>query len=339
MTNADNSEDKRTLLDYCKRFSELKVDKNRKLGDAPHQPILLLSVIDLIAQGLINQNRIEVSEQLKNTFNHYWNILKFNNSDRGLRNRIPGLHYPFTALEKSKFWHVKYNEDEKKRRQQQIENRPKPEHRNRKPQAKSFKSLKQLVEYAYLDEELFEILQDSESRYKIVDTLISVWFSDSDNKLQDLLNTHLYFEENANTEEAKSPNYKQRKSLVRDSVFRKTVVNIYDYRCAFCGLKVTRRIDQTIVDGAHIKPFAKFYDNSIGNGISFCKNHHWAFDWGWFAIDDSYKIIVANDLEEISPNNKPIQEFNGESIILPISEEHFPKLDALNWHRENIFKV
>ncbi|MEL7038828.1 MAG: HNH endonuclease [Cyanobacteria bacterium J06592_8] len=339
MSIAENSEDKRTLLDYCERFAELKVDRNQKLGDAPHQPILLLSVIDLIAQGLIKENQIYVSEQLKQKFNNYWNILKTHNSDRGLHNRTPGLHYPFTALEKSQVWHVKYNEEEKQRRQEQIANRPKPEHRNRNPQAKSFRDLQKLVEYAYLDDELFELLQDSESRKTIVDTLISVWFSDSNNELQDILNINLSFEEIDTAEKVKAPKTRLTRSLVRDAFFRKAVVHIYDYRCAFCGLKVTRKINQTIVDGAHIKPFAKFYDSKVDNGISFCKNHHWAFDWGWFTIDSTYRIRVANDLEEISPNSKPIREFNGESIFLPSSEKHFPRLDALDWHRKNVFSA
>ncbi len=33
-------------------------------------------------------------------------------------------------------------------------------------------------------------------------------------------------------------------------------------------MKITMSIQQIIVDGAHIKPFAKFYDNRIDNGIS-----------------------------------------------------------------------
>ncbi|MGB3535890.1 MAG: HNH endonuclease [Microcoleaceae cyanobacterium] len=338
MSQMQQSRNNRTLIDYCQRFAELKVDKNQKLGDAPHQPILLLSVIDLIAQGLIKNNKIEVSAQLKSKFNRYWNILKNHKSDRGLNNRIPGLHYPFTALEKSHFWYVKYNEEEKQRRQEQINNRPKPQHRNRKPQAKSFKDLQKLVEYAYLDEELFELLQDVESRKQIVDTLISVWFSNSNQELKDIIEINLSFEDKPNTEENKAPKTKLTKSLVRDAVFRKAVVYIYDYKCAFCGLNVNRSLTQTIVDGAHIKPFAQFYDSKIDNGISFCKNHHWAFDRGWFAINDDYKIMVANDLQENSPNAKPITEFNGETIILPNLEQYHPRREALQWHRQNIFR-
>ena len=43
---------------YCQRFSELNVSSSRKRGDAHYKPILLLSVIDLITRGLIQNNEI-----------------------------------------------------------------------------------------------------------------------------------------------------------------------------------------------------------------------------------------------------------------------------------------
>jgi len=106
-----------------------------------------------------------------------------------------------------------------------------------------------------------------------------------------------------------------------------------------CGLKVTKKVNQNIVDGAHIKPFSQFYDSRIHNGIALCKNHHWAFDRGWFAVDEQYKIIVSNDLEEVSPHAKPMKDFHGETIVLPNTEQHFPELEALQWHRQNIFQA
>lgn len=120
-------------------------------------------------------------------------------------------------------------------------------------------------------------------------------------------------------------------------LFRKSVVYFYDYRCVFCKLKVVDSLKQNIVDGAHIKPFAKFYDSQINNGISLCKNHHWAFDRGWFSIDDDYKIRISDRFQEDSPNSKPMNEFEGELICLPSEEKYFPAIEALAWHRQNIF--
>lgn len=116
-------------------------------------------------------------------------------------------------------------------------------------------------------------------------------------------------------------------------------MHLYNYECAFCRLKVTKALAQNIVDGAHIKPFAKFYDNNVGNGISFCKNHHWAFDKGLFSVDDNFRIIVSDNFQEKSPNAKAMKDFHGEGLLLPISEKYHPRLEAIQWHRNNVFQA
>ncbi|MHC5825813.1 MAG: HNH endonuclease, partial [Nostoc sp.] len=68
--------------------------------------------------------------------------------------------------------------------------------------------------------------------------------------------------------------------------------------------------------------------------LSLCKNHHWAFDRFWFTIDDNYTIIVADNLREDSPNARPMREFRGDRIILPSQQQYYPRLDSLQWHRE-----
>jgi putative restriction endonuclease len=60
---------------YCQRFSELNVSSTRKRGNAKYKPILILSVIDLIARGIINTNEILVSDELIKTFDNYWKVI------------------------------------------------------------------------------------------------------------------------------------------------------------------------------------------------------------------------------------------------------------------------
>jgi hypothetical protein len=55
-----------TLEQNLQKFSALRTDKNRKRwsditkNQAPHKPFLLLSVIDLFAQGEITENFIDI---------------------------------------------------------------------------------------------------------------------------------------------------------------------------------------------------------------------------------------------------------------------------------------
>jgi putative restriction endonuclease len=62
------------LEKYLKRFANLRTDKNRNRYSAitthraPHKPFLLLSIIDLMAQGQITKNFIEPSYELVETW-------------------------------------------------------------------------------------------------------------------------------------------------------------------------------------------------------------------------------------------------------------------------------
>jgi putative restriction endonuclease len=63
---------------YLQMFAKLRSDKGRDrypeitYRRAPHKPFLLVSIIDLMAQGRITQNLIEPSYELVDTFNTYW---------------------------------------------------------------------------------------------------------------------------------------------------------------------------------------------------------------------------------------------------------------------------
>ncbi|MGB3402666.1 MAG: HNH endonuclease [Microcoleaceae cyanobacterium] len=313
MSQKQQSRDNRTVIDYCDRFAELKVNRTRKRGNAPYKPILLLSIIELIAQGKIQENKILISDLLVETFDKYWNILNSETFNGGLA--LPFFHL---KNEERRFWYLQYSE----------------EYDGGRPQ--TLKKIREDVEYAYMDEELFDLIQTSESRKELIDSLVSAWFSTKESELQEIIKANQDFQDSSEVE-INEPRYSLKKSLIRNAFFRKAVVHLYNYHCAFCGLKVSRTLSQNIVDGAHIKPLSKFYDNQLNNGISFCKNHHWAFDRGLFTIDEKYNIVVSDNFEEISPNTKPIKEFQGLSIQLPNEKSHYPRLEAIEWHQNNVF--
>ena len=56
---------------YTEQLSSLKTAKMAGVK-APHKPILLLSVINLIELGVITFNPIELSEVLERQFNQNW---------------------------------------------------------------------------------------------------------------------------------------------------------------------------------------------------------------------------------------------------------------------------
>ena len=97
------------LDNYLKKLANLRTDKNRKRWSAltkyqaPHKPFLLLSVMDLFAQGQITGNFIEPSFELVETFNGYWTII-MPVSSKGI------MSYPFYHMRTEPFWKLIPNE-------------------------------------------------------------------------------------------------------------------------------------------------------------------------------------------------------------------------------------
>lgn len=77
---------------YPHQLSNLKTAKLAGVN-APHKPLLLLSVIDLIASGFIVCNRIELSEVLVRCFEDNWG-------------RYVGVSDLFKPVVGTPFWHL-----------------------------------------------------------------------------------------------------------------------------------------------------------------------------------------------------------------------------------------
>lgn len=155
-----NNPDKKSVRDlealvyYSKKFERLRVD--RAHGIAPHKPILLLSVIEQIRREILTENKIYLSSELIQTFLKYWSYL-------GSFNHNPDISKPFFHMRSGEFWHLWANPGYVKLL-------------SSKEKLKTLAEVKQAVKYAYLDEELFEFLQDPITRSSLVTVLVARWF-------------------------------------------------------------------------------------------------------------------------------------------------------------------
>jgi putative restriction endonuclease len=322
------------LAYYVKKFSSKSTSNKTGLNvspGAPNKPILLLSVIEMITTRQITRNQVPLNAELIATFLKLWSHLG------GDRKSDIGL--PFYHLTSDGFWHYQM----------------KPGFGGliaAKVKIRTPSTIRETVEYAYLDPELWQLLQNPSDRTLLTQTLINSWFSDACGgrslRTQDIepllqVNAFAELEEQLRSQGGKIYQPEELEDeqnvIVRDGAFRKIVISTYNHTCAFCGLQILDSDGKNIVDGSHIKPFSKFYDDRINNGLSLCKNHHWAFDRGWFTIDDDYRIVVSDSIREVSPNAKPMREFVGDRITLPAQQQYYPRLDALAWHRENMFNA
>jgi putative restriction endonuclease len=120
----------------------------------------------------------------------------------------------------------------------------------------------------------------------------------------------------------------------RSARFRLDVVPAYDYTCALTGYRIITVDRGTIVDAAHIAPFRSSKNNDVRNGLSLCKNAHWLFDVGLWSLDNDYCVIVADAaFDEDSPDQTPLKQMVGRRIRLPREERHWPLKTNLAEHR------
>jgi hypothetical protein len=141
-----------SLLAYQQAFSSLRLS----VADGrprPHKVAMLLAVIDLIEEGRIDDNRIYYDDALVAAFGRHFSVLA-----QGSDTNNPFL--PFFHLRSAEFWH----------------------HQVRPSAADDYASLttatsasviERTISFAYLDEELFEILAFDVSRKLLRESLMS----------------------------------------------------------------------------------------------------------------------------------------------------------------------
>ena len=321
-----------SLAKYLKNFSHLRTDKNRKRWSAfttyqaPHKPFLLLSVMDLIAQGSITQNFIEPSFELLDTFNNYWNSIMPPGSKTSMA-------YPFPRLKTDGFWNLVSN--------QGYENQIHIDF-------SSMTKLREVCAGARMDEELFQLLCNPETREQLRAILIKTYFApEVQSKVagQGMVNyaAFQYSIELLKVAETKASfasdkEESEQKKKIRDQGFRKAIITLYSHRCALCGIRMLTPEGHTIVDAAHVKPWKDSFDDRPTNGMALCKLCHWSFDKGLMSVGKKLEVLVSKRVlvEQNYPGH--ILTLTDRPIFTPEQESFWPAQDNLHWHRRNTFR-
>ncbi len=121
--------------------------------------------------------------------------------------------------------------------------------------------------------------------------------------------------------------------LPRDAAFRAEIRRIYGERCAVCGTNRYSPKGNPEADGAHIYPKRLNGRDVVENGISLCKLHHWAFDAGWFSLEDDLTILVRSDIPDTEAYSF-ITTYRGKRIAVPENQKHSPHPVFLREHRK-----
>ena len=318
------------LEKYLRLFANLRratgpkwtsATKNR----APHKPILLLALLDLVARGVITSSFIDVTGdlvELNELFCGYW------------RRVVPigqtsSIAFPFFHLKNEPFWELVPVSGKE----------TKLEHMN---SVGSVSQLRTLALGALLDEDLFLLLQQPDGRAALRQVLVESCFSEEGQvalRDQSLINAEAYAYNLELVRMAHQSMVREvldtemYKPAVRDQGFRRAVVTTYDHRCALCGVRIVTAEGHTVVDAAHIVPWSLKRNDDIRNGMALCKLCHWAFDEGMMGVSEGYKVITSRQIA--ADPNVPgfLLTLSGRWIIPPADSALWPGQEYLKWHR------
>lgn len=309
-----------SLRIYLDKLRRLNV--NIAAGRAsPHKICMLLAVFDLARSGALRENRIDYGPALLERYATFFDAVR---SDRDHANPW----FPYFHLKgklrggESSFWHIR----PKSGREMVLE---------AMRTATSPRQITDNIDCAFLDAELFQLLQEPSAIDALSAALAEKWF---DRGLQDLLAVVGRTREVGNYErllrstETESLRVAEATpAYIRGPAFRRVVTEIYDYRCAATGLRLVLPDGAALVEAAHIHPFSEAGDDDPRNGLALTPDMHWAMDRYLIAPDTNFRWRVSSRIDRRIPDCRVLTDLEGKPLFLPREARMYPKREAIEW--------
>lgn len=309
-------------------FSNLRRDY--KYGGAPHKPILLLAIMELVRKGEISNNRIGITPELVLEFKSIWSRLV-------ITPHIPNFALPFYHMKSERFWKlVTYSGIVIPVTSSNS--------------IRSLNALKESVAFAELDTAVFVLMQDPIQLAVMEEAILEQYFPETKNRFHsyhsDLfseLETQIlrddaliYRKRIDELKETLSKEAFEEEIFVRGGLFKREVPKIYGYQCAISEMRIESSTNAQMIDACHLIPFALSKDDTITNGIALSPNLHRAYDRGLITITEDYIVKIS---PAISENNSPysLGQFHGKQILLPTNPDYYPSIENLKWHERECF--
>lgn len=317
------------LATYAHKFAHLSTDKsdwdNKTNFRAPHKPLLLLSIMDLFAEGTLTTNFIELTPELGELFTLYWSKVTPMDRQRG------NIAMPFWHLKSDGFWHLL----------------PRPGYEllvQTASHVHSVKKLKEIMFGAKLDDALFALFLATESRELLRVILIETYFAPTLHPIlqaQGAINVQAFHYSQELLTQAKdtqpAPQLSEDKPF-RDQGFRRAIVKAYDHRCAICGVRILTADGHTAVAAAHIIPWSESHNDDPRNGLALCHLCHWTFDEGLVTFNDRYQVKTSPQLTTTPNLPGHLSTFTARTLIGPADNDLWPFVESIKWHRRHIFR-
>jgi len=289
------------------KLGNLNAAKSQNLGIAPHKPLMILSVMDLIESAEITDRWIHYDARLVTQFRDYWDLVVARRKNR------PEITMPFNALggERDAIWE-RFDE-------------------NGNP-SKS----KLTTRLCLLDESFLDCLLDSNFRQKAREILIANYFT-AQEQVGLCERLRIPLPETVAIADLKkdAATFKASQKKGRDSRFKSEVGPGYKYTCALTGYCL-HTTDGYMVQAAHIHEHSKSGNDDPRNGLALTPDAHWMFDAGlWTVIpkgDDLLIHVADGRFSESSPHSRLLASFAGKPLHFHDHSRLRPATAHFAWH-------
>lgn len=310
------------LSNYIRAMQSLHCDRPGG-RPRPHKAIMLLAVSVLAEAGEIDDNRIEYDNRLLEIFGSLFELARQQDDKK-----TP--HNPFFYLKSEGFWflHPKRGRADALKYMRNV---------------RSAGQLRDAVAYASLDPDLFLLMKNPESRRELQAALIQHYCNHVAEEMWTALEKEAQIEQRKqNLMREEVTGWQSSQDPVRSAAFRRMIRQIYDVRCAACGVRFFfESVD--LIDAAHLIPFSESRDDRPQNGIALCKNHHWLMDGGIMVPGPgrgrNYTQPiwhVHKGLDDRYEEHKAVLQWKGRKVILPNEPKFAPARDSLEWRMERL---
>lgn len=309
----------RSVDDAVERLYDLHVGvvgtPEGRRHERPHKPVLLLAALDLIADGQATPDGIPWSNALRQRFAEYFAIVKTQDDRNTPEN-------PFRRLQTDTIWKAVETIDG------QVTTL------NREPLVGECDTGKVR---ASLSGGFERVVLTPSGRTKLRNALVERFFPWARVQVERLFRDVVLPERVAEPTAEEADDHPL--PAGRSQGFRRKVLEIYDFQCAACGLRINipEVLDGTFIDAAHLIPFSASRNDHPTNGLALCKNHHWAMD----------RYLIAPSAEgvwQVSPRliphrsagEKELAQLGGQKLLPPMETAFKPSRDALDWRCERL---
>jgi putative restriction endonuclease len=285
------------------------IGKGADRHERPHKPVLLLAVFDALAAGRARPDHVTWSNWLRERFRVYFDLVGSHNDECTPEN-------PFFYLKNDGFWAP-------------VAVTPEGElPLATTPLARDLDTDRVFARFGS-GWEILVGLPDSRMGFR--NALVSRYFPHARSEL----GAH-FIEPSAipGSDNTAGPGDESGDTAPgRSAAFRRRVVEIYDYQCVACGLRIWMPEQAlTFVDAAHLVPFSETRNDHPTNGLALCKNHHWALDQRLIAPDPDavWRVSRLVDVRR-SRGEEELARLAGQPLLSPAESAFAPERSNLEW--------